>query len=147
MKNQNYTTTFSVDKTPEEVFAAINNVRGWWSGEVKEKTDRLGGEFTYTVPGAHRSTQKITELTPGKKIAWHVVDADLSFVKNKSEWKDTDIVFEISRKGNKTEVRFSHIGLVPDHECYKDCSDAWSMLVNGNLRKLIETGKDQPSPW
>ncbi len=147
MRNQNYATTFSVDKTTQQVFDAINNVRGWWSGEVEGKTDKLGAEFTYTVPGAHRSKQKITELMPGRKIVWHVVDADLSFVKNKTEWKDTDIVFDISKKGNKTEVHFTHIGLVPAYECYRDCSNAWSMLVNGNLMKLIETGKDQPSPW
>ncbi len=147
MRNQNYATSFSVDKTPQQVFDAINNVRGWWSGEVKGNTDKLGAEFTYTVPGAHRSNQKITELMPGRKIVWHVVDADLSFVKDKTEWKDTDIVFEIAKKGNKTEVRFTHEGLVSAFECYKDCSNAWSMLVNGNLRKLIETGKDQPSPW
>ncbi len=147
MKAQNYAVSFLVDQTPEEVFGAINNVRGWWSGEVKGNTDKLGAEFTYTVPGAHRSNQKITELMPGRKIVWHVVDADLSFVKDKTEWKDTDIVFEIAKKGNKTEVRFTHEGLVSAFECYKDCSNAWSMLVNGNLRKLIETGKDQPSPW
>ena len=147
MKSQNYTTAFSVDKSPEEAFAAINNVRGWWSGEINGTTDKPGAEFTYRVADVHRSVQKITEFLPGKKIVWHVVDANLSFVKDKNEWKNTDIIFEISRKGDKTEVRFSHVGLVPDYECYKDCSNAWSMLVNGNLRKLIETGKDQPSPW
>jgi len=146
-EQKNYSTTFTVDQTPEEVFNAINNVRGWWSGEIKGDTDKLGAEFTYEVPDAHYSKQKITEFIPGKKVVWHVSDADLSFVKDKSEWKGTDIVFEIRKKGDKTEVTFTHIGLVSAFECYDSCSNAWGLLIKGSLRKLITTGKAQPSPW
>jgi len=147
MKTEGYTTSFTVDQTPEEVFDAINNVRGWWSGEIQGDTDKLGAEFTYRVQDVHRSKQKITEFTPGKKVVWHVLDGYLGFVKDKSEWKGTDIVFEIAEKGDKTEVRFRHVALVPAYECYNNCSNAWGMLINGNLRKLITTGKAQPSPW
>lgn len=108
--NHNYTAIFSVENTPEEVFAGINNVRGWWSGEITGDTDRPGAEFTYRVKDVHRSKQKITEFIPGKKVVWHVSDANLSFAKDKSEWKGTDIVFEIAKKGDKTEVRFTHVG-------------------------------------
>jgi hypothetical protein len=147
MKTEGYTTSFTVDRTPEEVFNAINNVRGWRSGEIQGDTDKLGAEFTYRVQDVHRSKQKITEFMPGKKVVWHVLDGYLGFVKDKSEWKGTDIVFEIAEKGDKTEVRFRHMGLVPSYECYKNCSNAWGMLINGNLRKLITTRKAQPSPW
>src|SRR5208282_3000750 len=89
MKKRSFTTTISVDQTPNEAFAAINNVRGWWSGEIAGATDKLGAEFTYRYKDAHRSTQKVTELIPGKKVAWHVSDSHLSFVKDKSEWTGT----------------------------------------------------------
>jgi hypothetical protein len=46
-KVQNYTTTLTVDKTPKEVFASINNVRGWWSQEIEGRTDKLSAEFNY----------------------------------------------------------------------------------------------------
>jgi hypothetical protein len=35
--------------------------------------------------------------------------------------------------------------MVPAYECYSDCSNAWGSLINGSLRKLITTGKDQPN--
>ena len=145
MNTTGYTTSFTVDQTPEEVFAAINNVRGWWSGQIDGDTDKLGAEFTYRYKDLHDSTQKITAMVAGRKVAWHIVDAHIAFVDDKTEWKGTDIVFEIARTGDKTEVRFTHIGLIPAFECYGECSNAWGFYVNGSLRSLIKTGKGEPN--
>jgi Activator of Hsp90 ATPase homolog 1-like protein len=147
MKNPSFTATISINQTPKEAFDAINNVRGWWSGEIEGDADKLGAEFTYCYKDVHRSKQKITEFIPGKKVVWHVLDSRLSFLKDKSEWNDTDIVFDISEKEGKTEVRFTHKGLGPQHECYGSCSNAWGTLINGNLRKLITTRKAQPDAF
>jgi uncharacterized protein YndB with AHSA1/START domain len=146
MRDQNFTTTITVPQSPEEVFAAINNVRGWWSGEIRGRTDELGAEFEYRYKDVHRSTQQITEWVPGKKIVWHVSDAHLGFVSDKTEWNGTDIVFEIARKGDQTELRFTHVGLVPAFQCYGGCSGAWGFYVNDSLRSLITTGKGEPNP-
>jgi len=147
MTNQNFTATILVDQSPEEAFKAISNVRGWWSGEIEGDTAWLGAEFTYRYKDVHRSKQKVTEFVPGKKVVWHVLDSELNFAKDKSEWNGTDIVFDISEKDGKTEVRFTHVGLVPRFECYGDCSNAWGTLVNVNLRRLITTGKNQPDAF
>ena len=143
MSNQNFTTTFSVDQTPEEAFAAIINVRGWWSGEIEGRTDKLGEEFTYHYEDIHYSKQKITELIPGKKIVWLVVDSSLNFVKNKTEWNGSKMTFEITNNGDKTEVRFTHVGLIPGFECYNDCSNAWGFYINSSLQSLITAGIGQ----
>ena len=143
MQNQNLTYTFTVDQTPEAVFAAINNVRGWWSGEIEGGTDKLGDEFTYRHKDVHYSKQQITESIPGRKVTWRVVDARLNFIQDKTEWNGTEITFDIARRGDKTEVCFTHVGLVPQHECYTACSDAWGFYVNSSLRDLITTGETQ----
>jgi hypothetical protein len=146
MKTKNFTTTILVDQTPQEAFDAINNVRGWWSGEIDGRTDELGAEWTYSYKTVHRTTQKITELVPDKKVVWHVTASHINFVKDKSEWDGTDIVFDIAKKGDKTEIRFTHVGLVPTIECYDGCSGAWGFYVNESLRDLIVKGKGQPNP-
>ena len=145
MKNQTFTVTFSVDQSPEEAFAAINNVRGWWSGEIEGDTDRLGAEFTYRVPGVHYCKMKITESVPGRRVVWQVLESDLSYTKHRNEWVATRITFDISKRDGKTEIRFTHVGLVPAHECYNACSDAWGSLVTDSLGMLITTGRDQPN--
>lgn len=142
--NQSYSTSFTVDQSPEEVFAAITNVRGWWSEDVEGKTDELG-EFKHRYQDIHRCTIQITELVPGKKVVWHITDNYFNFVEDKSEWKDTDIVFEIAKKDGKTEVRFTHVGLVPAYECYAVCTDSWGTYIKGSLRDLITKGKGQPN--
>ncbi len=101
MKMDGFTTSFTVEQTPYEVFAAINNVRGWWSGEVSGETSKLDAEFTYHYNDMHKTTQKVAEFVPGKKVVWHVTDAELTFVKDKTEWIGTDIVFEIAQKGRQ----------------------------------------------
>ena len=145
MIDQNFTTTFTVDQTPEEAFAVINNVRGWWSGEIDGGTDKLGDEFTYRYKDVHYSKQKVTESIPGKEITWLILDSYLSFAKDKTEWNGTKVTFDISKDGDKTSIRFTHFGLVPEYECFNACSNAWRFYINGSLRNLITTGKGEPN--
>jgi hypothetical protein len=144
MDYHNFTTTFTVDQAPEQAFAAINNVRGWWSGEIEGRTDQLGEEFTYRYQDVHYSKQRITEFDPNKKVAWLVLDGYLNFVEDRAEWIGTEITFEISKQGAQTEVCFNHVGLA-EHECFGVCSNAWGFYINGSLRTLIATGEGRPN--
>ena len=146
MSSQNFTTTLMVDQTPDEAFAAITNVRAWWSGQIEGRTDALGEEFTYRYQDVHRSTQRITELVPGKRVVWHILDAYLNFTDDPDEWLGTEVTFDVARKGDRTEVRFSHLGLVPEFECFDKCSNAWGFYINSSLRELITSGQGAPNP-
>ncbi|KAB2857117.1 MAG: SRPBCC domain-containing protein [Anaerolineae bacterium] len=144
MGSQHYTALFAVDQSPEEVFAAVNNVRGWWSETIEGRTDQLGAEFIFHGQDLHHSTQKITEFVPGEKVVWNVVDSQINFVSDKAEWTGTDIVFEIAMQGNQTELRFRHVGLIPAIECYEACSNAWGFYIKQSLFQLITKGQGQP---
>lgn len=146
MQGQNFTSSFTVDQRPGEVFAAIVDVPRWWTGDVKGTAGKLGDEFTYRYEDAHYSKQKVTEFVPDQKIVWQVTDSHLQGPDDPSEWTGTEIVFEISPKGGQTELRFAHRGLVPEFECFETCSNAWGFYVNGSLRRLITTGEGPTAP-
>ena len=71
---------------------------------------------------------KLMEVIPDKKVVWLVLDNYFNFTKDKSEWKGTKVIFEISQKDNKTQLRFTHQGLVPEYECFEICRDAWTII-------------------
>ena len=146
MSDKDFTTTFTVAQTPADVFAAINNVRGWWTGDIEGNTENLGDEFSYRYEDLHYSKQKITELIPGEKIVWLVTDSNLSFTEDTREWTGTQITFDISVEGDETAIRFAHVGLVPEFECFNDCSNGWNFYINGSLRRFIETQRVQLDP-
>lgn len=146
MAQEDFRIVFSVDRTPEEVFAAVTDVRGWWSEGVDGRTDALGAEFTYRHGDLHRSTQRITELIPGARVVWEVVDAEVTFVRDRGEWKGTRVIFDIVPRAEGAELSFTHAGLVPAAECYAQCADAWGFYVGESLRNLITTGKGHPDP-
>lgn len=140
---RDYSTVFTVDQSPEEVFGAINNVDGWWEGDNEGNTTKVGDEFVHTYQNDHYCKLKIAELIPEKKVAWHVLENRFSFTADQSEWTGTDIVFEIAKTGDKTKVTFTHIGLAPQLECYEICSGAWDGLMAGNLRNLIVASPEE----
>lgn len=146
MTASDFNTILLVDQTPAEVFNAINNVRGWWSENIEGGTTRLNDEFTYQFKDVHKCTMKLIEVIPDKKVVWLVLDNYFNFTEDKTEWTGTKIEFEISEKENKTQLHFTHRGLVPAYECYNICFDAWTHYINDSLRNLITTGKGLPNP-
>jgi hypothetical protein len=141
MPTTDFVTSILVDQSPKEVFKAVNNVRGWWQGEITGNAGKLNEEFSYRMEDIHFSKQKVVEIIPDEKVVWLITDSQLNFLEEKNEWTGTKISFEISQTKDKTLLRFTHKGLVPDFECYDACSNAWTDLIKKSLFSLITTGK------
>jgi len=145
MTTTDFTTAILVDQTPKQAFDAINNVRGWWSEEIEGSTNKLNDVFKYHYEDMHRCQMKLIEVVPNKKVVWLVMENYFKFTHDEKEWTDTKVVFEISEKNNKTEIRLTHLGLVPEYECYEICKDGWTNYIQNSLRSLVTTGKGKPN--
>jgi hypothetical protein len=144
MTTRDLNITILVDQTPEEVFNAINDVRDWWSEGIEGNSAKLNDEFFYQYKDLHWSRQRLTEVIPNKKVVWMVTDSRLTFIKDEKEWNGTKIIFDISTKDKKTQLQFTHEGLLPEKECFEACTGGWNYYIE-SLQQLITTGKGNPA--
>ena len=139
MATSDFTIILSEDRTPNEAFNAINNIRGWWTEDMEGRSKKLNNEFTIRFfDDIQVSPQKLVEVIPDKKVEWLVTTSELNFLEDKNEWTGTKIIFEITEEDGKsdshrTQINFTHLGLVPEVECYKDCSVGWNRYIAGSL--------------
>ena len=133
-QSKSFSYSFTSAKSPKAIFEILLNVEDWWSGfygeTIKGKSENINDEFTFLAGGgAHFTKQKLVELIPGKKITWLVTESNLTFLEDTNEWIDTKICFEIEPDGDKTKITFTHEGLEPEIECFKECSGAWTLYM------------------
>jgi hypothetical protein len=145
MKDKNYTSIIAVNKDTETSFKAIKNFRAWWSEEIEGNTDKLDETFFYHYKDVHVCKLKLIEEIPNKKLVYLVIDNAFNFTKDKTEWINTKLIFDILKEGEHSKITFTHEGLIPQYECYEVCNDAWTGYIQGSLKKLIETGTGKPN--
>ena len=143
MQNNNFHRTITVKASPGEALKKISQVDLWWAKTFSGSAEKLNDKFTVTFGKTFVDFQ-IKELVPNKKVVWQVTDCHLDWINNKKEWNDTEVVFEVLEKENATQILFTHIGLVPEVECYTDCEVGWTGHITNSLVMLITEGKGMP---
>ena len=144
MGRKDYHKSITTNIPASEAIEKISNVGEWWLSSFKGKAEKVNDVFTMKV-GDHGTVGfKIIEVVPNKKIVWLVTDCYLSWYKDKAEWRDTTVVFEISEQKGKTKIDFTHVGLTPKMECYDDCEWGWNNYIGESLKSFFDTGKGIP---
>jgi len=143
--SEDYVTTITVDRPPLDVYHAINDARAWWSRTIVGEMTHVGDEFVQHAPDLHWARLRVSELVPGQTVVWQVLDSLFTFVADQAEWRGTEIRFDLEETETGTKVRFTHVGLFREHECFEVCANAWGGYIGGSLRKLIMTGTGTPN--
>ena len=148
MENKNYHRTIVVNSSVEEAMKKICKINLWWRKDFSGNTAKLNDKFT--VPFGELNGEisfvdfVISEFVPDKKVVWKVTNCNLPWFKDKKEWNNTEVVFKLSEEDGKSKIDFTHIGLVPEVECYEACEKGWDGHITNDLEKFINEGKAIP---
>jgi hypothetical protein len=130
--------------TPKEALDKISRVSEWWATNFEGSSQKPNDIFTVRFKSGDMYKVKVSELIPENKIAWQVIDSHQGWVKNQNEWTDTKILWEVSTQKDGTRIDMTHVGLVPNIECFDKCTLGWDYLLNKSLFRFLTENKGLP---
>ena len=139
MENKKYTATIEVAKFPNDVFNhIINDVSKYWPEEIEGECTKLNDEFIFKSGDSHYSKNKVIEFVPNRKVVWLVTES-LRKTDN-FEWTGTKMIFELTPKGENTQLKFTYDGFVLENE-YERLVQICDMVIKEKLYNLLTNGK------
>ncbi len=142
----NFKKTITIQASDNIVYEALTNcIKKWWTELFEGTSNEQGKNFTIRFGANVFKTMRVEELIPNKKIVWLVTDSliDIPELKNKREWIDTKIIWEISSKDNQIILQLTHHGLTPQIECFNICENGWHNFTD-SLTEFVNTGIGKP---
>jgi len=144
MESQDYQNSITAHLSAQEAMTKISQVPKWWAKDFEGKSENPSDVFTIRFKSGDMYKLKVSEIIPDKKIVWEVIDSYQGWHKNHTEWTGTKIVWEIFSLNDGTEVKMTHVGLVPEFECFAACNRGWNYLIKESLQKLLDADKGMP---
>jgi len=141
MKKQDFNCRISVNMNANEVIKKISKVPEWWGVSFNGASEKENDKFIIKMGGDSYFDFTVSKLIPGKKVLWLITDCNMPWYSDKKEWANTKLIFDLSEKNGETIVNFTHEGLTPDIECYKDCEPGWTHWIKTSLLSYLTTGK------
>lgn len=133
----------NVPVSAASAYSEISRVSDWWTRNTDGEASQVGNAFTVRFKDTFVSFE-VTDAEQDSRYVWHVQDCFLHWLENKTEWKNSDVIFDITSTGNGSHVLMTHRGLNEKTECYADCKSGWEHFVATSLYNLITTGVGMP---
>ena len=141
MEKKNFHSTITVDAPASEAIKKISNIPEWWGITFTGSSEKQNDKFTVKMSGDSFFNFTVIELIPSKRVVWLVTDCNMPWYSDKKEWTNTKLIFDITENNGVTELKFTHEGLTPEVECYKDCESGWTHWIKTSLLSYFTTGK------
>ena len=122
-----------------DAIATLDGPRGWWTPLVSGSAER-GGELRFEFEGLNETIlMRVDVWQRPSALHWSCVEHS-----GHPEWVGTKLVFNLIELGPEVcELRFRHIGLVPELECYGVCKRGWDSFLP-SIVGFVEEGQGSP---
>jgi hypothetical protein len=140
MKKNDFNCSIDIEISASQVIKKISDVPDWWGVAFTGSAENQNDTFTVRMGGDSFFNFSVTDLVPDKKIIWLVTDCYMPWYSDKTEWTDTKLIFDLAEENGVTTLTFTHQGLTPNVECYKDCETGWSHWIKTSLFSYLTTG-------
>jgi len=124
---------------PGAVCAALQTteaISAWWGPITGTAVE--GGRFRADFGEGRYHEIVVTAVEP-HRVEWTSAAAP----HHHGEWEGTTMVFDLAPAGEGTRLSFRHAGLVPQLECYDNCSAGWTQVL-ASLVSYVDTGQGHP---
>jgi hypothetical protein len=140
MNHENFNCSTSAKISAGEAIKRISKVPEWWGVGFEGRAEKQGDNFVIKMGGESFFNVTVSEIIPEKRVVWSVTDCLMPWYSDKNEWTGTRMIFDLSEKNGETTVNFTHEGLTPEVECYKDCKPGWTHWITNSLFSYFTTG-------
>jgi len=141
METKDFTCSITAEISANEAIKKISNVPEWWGVAFTGSAEKQNDEFVIKMGGDSFFNFTVTELVPDKKVVWLVNECYMPWYQDKTEWSGTKIIFDLAEDNGITTLTFTHEGLTPKSECYKDCEPGWTHWIKTSLYSYFTTGQ------
>ncbi len=122
-----------------EALASLEDLVGWWASTATG-SGSPGSRFQLGFAGLDETiTWQVDTAVAPTSVAWTCVSHT-----GLPDWDGTKLVFELSEHESAlTVLKFRHIGLVPQLDCYEQCRAGWEHFLP-SLKAYSEEGLGTP---
>jgi uncharacterized protein YndB with AHSA1/START domain len=137
-----YTADVAFQVPRERLFDALTTLTGlgaWWTPIVSGSAS-VAGEIEFGFNGLdEKIVMRVEQATPHCAVVWTCLTNT-----GHPEWQDTQIVFDLLEHAPGSGLlKFRHIGLAPDLDCYSVCERGWDHFL-ASLVRYAEHGEGRP---
>jgi uncharacterized protein YndB with AHSA1/START domain len=139
-----FTAVLTLAASPETVaalFTSADGVSRWWG--PTEGSGEVGGTLVTSFGSYGVNAMRVVEVSP-TRVVWESVAPDqVTGTTHQQEWLGTTVEFDIAASAGGTELRFRHVGLTPQLECWDTCNSGWTHFM-ASIEAYAETGAGHP---